>query len=226
MSLSQKFSGNGVYQTRCQRIIEHIGNLSFSVHCHLVWTNLQGLFLSQQKCVLWDISVMACSHCTGTGDNGFLYYTMYCAHYTRTGTGYHCFLLCPSRSRAVCLSHKCWRGWHLHWYPREHIFIATEIAIAPREQSYNHRGDRQDTTELTRGGWSALNGESMTENVKNRFSETFSGVNDLVSQYWVFWGRSFLEFLWKLISHNSWYIFGFLCVFWKFNFHNFELGTR
>ena len=39
------------------------------------------------------------------------YYTMYCTHYTvtETGTGNHCFLLCPSRSlslsRAVCMSH-------------------------------------------------------------------------------------------------------------------------
>ena len=48
----------------------------------------------------------------GTENNGFLYYDMYCTHYTGTGTvkGNHCFLLClslsRSRSRAVCLSHK------------------------------------------------------------------------------------------------------------------------
>ena len=64
---------------------------------------------------------MAHSHCTGPGqgqgqgpgNDGFLYYTMYCAHYTGTGTGNHCFLLCPytslslslSRSHAVCISH-------------------------------------------------------------------------------------------------------------------------
>ena len=41
-----------------------------------------------------------------------LYYAMYCTHYTRTrtGTGKHCFLLCPysslPRSREVCMSHK------------------------------------------------------------------------------------------------------------------------
>ena len=61
---------------------------------------------------------MACSHCTGPGtgqgmgNDGFLYYAMYCTHYTGTGTGNHCFLLCPSqslslsrsRSRAVCIA--------------------------------------------------------------------------------------------------------------------------
>ena len=51
----------------------------------------------------------------GPGNDGFLYYTMYCIHYTGTGTGTgtgtHCFLLCPSRSLslsrscAVCMSH-------------------------------------------------------------------------------------------------------------------------
>ena len=47
--------------------------------------------------------VVACSHCMGLvmgegmGNDGFLYYTIYCTHYTRTGTGTgnHCFLLCP-----------------------------------------------------------------------------------------------------------------------------------
>ena len=62
---------------------------------------------------------MAHSHCTGPGqgpgNDGFLYYAMYCTHYTETGTetGKRCFLLCPSRSlslsrswsRAVCMSH-------------------------------------------------------------------------------------------------------------------------
>ena len=44
----------------------------------------------------------------GQGNDGFLHYTMYCTHYTGTGTGNHCFLLCPfySQSRAVCMGHK------------------------------------------------------------------------------------------------------------------------
>ena len=57
--------------------------------------------------------VMACSRCMGLvmgegmGNDGFLYYTIYCTHYTGTGTGTgnHCFLLCPSLSHAVCMSH-------------------------------------------------------------------------------------------------------------------------
>ena len=48
-----------------------------------------------------------------TRNNGFLYYAMYCIHYTGIGTetGNHCFLLCPflsrsrSRSHPVCMSH-------------------------------------------------------------------------------------------------------------------------
>ena len=45
---------------------------------------------------------MACSHCTGpgtgqgTGNGGFLYYAMYCTHYTGTETGNHCYR--PQRS--------------------------------------------------------------------------------------------------------------------------------
>ena len=60
-------------------------------------------------------------HCMGQGqgreNDGFLYYAMYCEHYTETGTGTrkHYFLLCPSRSlsrfqarsHAMSLSHKC-----------------------------------------------------------------------------------------------------------------------
>ena len=65
---------------------------------------------------------MAHSHCTGPGqgqgpgNDGFLYYPIYCSHYTGrgTGTGNHCFLLYPSRSqslsrsqsRAVWMSHE------------------------------------------------------------------------------------------------------------------------
>ena len=216
MSHCRWLSVNDVYQTQCRHIIEHIGNLSFSVHCHLVWTNLQGMFLSQQKCVLWDISVMACSHCTGpgmeqgTGDNGFLYYTMYCAHYTRTGTGNHCFLLCPSRSlslshsrsRAVCLSHSV-DVVDTYIDILGNIFLLRKksnrtvwtIVYSWRRQA---RHDRTDTERMKCFKWG-----SMTENVKNRFSETFPGVNDQVPQYWVFWGRSFLEFCWRLISYNS-----------------------
>ena len=66
------------------------------------------------------IQVMACSHCTGPGtgqgpgNNGFLYYTMYCTHHAVTGN--HCFLLCKSQcpslslsgSQAVSMSHKDW----------------------------------------------------------------------------------------------------------------------
>ena len=64
---------------------------------------------------------MAYSHCTGPGlgqgpeNDGFLYYAMYCTHYTGTGTGIgnHCFLLYPpcslslsrSLSHAMCISH-------------------------------------------------------------------------------------------------------------------------
>ena len=40
--------------------------------------------------------LMAHSHCTGPGNDGFLYYAMYCTHYTGTGTGYHCYR--PQRS--------------------------------------------------------------------------------------------------------------------------------
>ena len=71
-------------------------------------------------------SVMAQSHRTGPGqgqgpgNDGFLYYAVYCSHYTGTGTGNHCFLLYPSRSRslfrslsrsqsrAVWMSHYTW----------------------------------------------------------------------------------------------------------------------
>ena len=37
---------------------------------------------------------------TGTGNNGFLYYAMYCTHHTETGNGTraYCFLLCQSHS--------------------------------------------------------------------------------------------------------------------------------
>ena len=35
----------------------------------------------------------------GTGNNGFLYYTVYCTHYTGTWTG------TGNRSRTVCMSH-------------------------------------------------------------------------------------------------------------------------
>ena len=40
----------------------------------------------------------------GPGNDGFLYYTMYCTHCTGTGTWNHCFLLCPSRSLSLSLS--------------------------------------------------------------------------------------------------------------------------
>ena len=30
---------------------------------------------------------MYCTHCTGPGSDGFLYYTMYCSHCTGPGTG-------------------------------------------------------------------------------------------------------------------------------------------
>ena len=33
-----------------------------------------------------------------TGNDGFLYYAMNCTHYTGTGSGNDCFLLCQSRS--------------------------------------------------------------------------------------------------------------------------------
>ena len=37
--------------------------------------------------------VMLRENCTGPGNDGFLYYAIYCTHYT--GTGNHCFLLGP-----------------------------------------------------------------------------------------------------------------------------------
>ena len=60
---------------------------------------------------------MAHSHCTGPGlgqgpgNDVFLYYTMYCTHYTGkgTGTGKHCFLLftrsvpCPGPDPVQCV---------------------------------------------------------------------------------------------------------------------------
>ena len=67
-----------------------------------VWHAWQG------ACVAGETATAADSmHLTGMHS----YYTMYCTHYTvtETGTGNHCFLLCPSRSlslsRAVCMSH-------------------------------------------------------------------------------------------------------------------------
>ena len=56
-------------------------------------------------------TAMVHSHCTGPGNDGFLYYAMYCTLYSGAGTGNHCFLLYPSqsqsrsRSRAMCMSH-------------------------------------------------------------------------------------------------------------------------
>ena len=64
-----------------------------------------------------NVSLMAHSNYTGHGqgqgleNDGFLYYTMYCTHYTGTWTetGNHWFLLGLSRllswSRVVCMSH-------------------------------------------------------------------------------------------------------------------------
>ena len=66
------------------------------------WPNLRRVWLCN------DLkSLMAHWHCTGPepgpGNNGFIYYTMYCTHYTGTqkGRGNHCFLLCPSRSLSL-----------------------------------------------------------------------------------------------------------------------------
>ena len=74
-----------------------------------------------------NLPVMACSHCTGPGtglgmgNDGFLYYAVYCTHYTVTGTGNHCFLLCLSRSLSLsrsgpvqcvwAITHKRNSGW-------------------------------------------------------------------------------------------------------------------
>ena len=51
----------------------------------------------------WKVKLIAHSQCTGPGqgqgqgqgpgNDGSLYYTMYCTHYTGTGTVNHCFLL-------------------------------------------------------------------------------------------------------------------------------------
>ena len=57
-------------------------------------------------------TLMAHSHCTGLEHGqgpenyGFLYYAIYCSHYsgTKTGTGNNCFLLYPSRSRSLSRS--------------------------------------------------------------------------------------------------------------------------
>ena len=63
---------------------------------------------SPATCTSKSCKLMAHSHCMGPGqgqgqglgNDGFLYYAIYCSHYTGrgTGTGNHCFLLYPSRS--------------------------------------------------------------------------------------------------------------------------------
>ena len=69
------------------------------------------------------------------------YYTMYCTHYTvtETGTGNHCFLLCPSRSlsRAVCMSHYT------------HFFFATCFRLAPSCQVIHNSTKLYKGRELT-----------------------------------------------------------------------------
>ena len=72
-------------------------------------------FWLTSHCTGKEQGLMAHSHCTGPGpgqgpgNDGFLYYALYCSHYTGTGTGNHCFLLylsrSRSRSRAVWMSH-------------------------------------------------------------------------------------------------------------------------
>ena len=67
---------------------------------------------------------------TGTGtetrNNGFLYYAMYCTHYTGTRTGNHYFLLCPSqslslsRSDAVFVSHYLGNGSYFRCFWESH----------------------------------------------------------------------------------------------------------
>ena len=71
------------------------------------------------RCYLWLMHTARDRDRTGTGtrNDGFLYYVMYCTNYTDigTGTGNHCFLLFAfrslslslswSQSRAVCMNH-------------------------------------------------------------------------------------------------------------------------
>ena len=71
-----------------------------------------------------NLELMAHSHCTGQGygqgpeNDGFLYYAMYCTHYTGTG-GWRTVVFyyahpnlelfrSRSQSRAVCMNHKSW----------------------------------------------------------------------------------------------------------------------
>ena len=109
----------------------HSSQVSYILH--IILQNFQGSFISyyyplvqkgeQSLFVLGVVvyvylqnknpTVMAHSHCTGPGqgNDGSVYYAMYCTHFTGTGTVYHCFLLCLSwtlslsQSRAVCISH-------------------------------------------------------------------------------------------------------------------------
>ena len=70
------------------------------------------LYIQCKSAVLWLIRTARDRDRDRDGNNGFLYYTMYCTHYAGTETRNHCFLSCTfwslSRSREVCLSHYCY----------------------------------------------------------------------------------------------------------------------
>ena len=86
-------------------------------------------YCSVKNMFLRFYTFMAHSHCTGPGNDGSLYYAMYCTHHTGTGTGYNCYLLrlswtlslSWSQPCAVCISHYCHNAKELHllfshWY--------------------------------------------------------------------------------------------------------------
>ena len=95
---------------------QHFSNLVLDICKETLKCSVNITHFNLPACLL--TGVRAHTHCTGQGlgNDGFLYYTMYCTHYTGTGmgTGNHCFPSClsrslsqsRSRSRAVCMNHK------------------------------------------------------------------------------------------------------------------------
>ena len=73
------------------------------------------------------------------GNDGFLYYTMHCTHYT--GTGNNCFLLYLSRSlslsrsqfHAVCISYED----HHLWYQNAYIYVSLRLSMQNRRKKWN-----------------------------------------------------------------------------------------
>ena len=106
-----------------------------------VW---QGVCVVGEACMAGGVCGRRDGHCSRQYLTGMhSYYTMYCTHYTvtETGTGNHCFLLCPSRSlslsRAVCMSHYT------------HFFFATCFRLAPSCQVIHNSTKLYKGRELT-----------------------------------------------------------------------------